>query len=495
MKQAYKRLLSRTILGVAVCSMALASHGTEVLAKAPYESYTYNYYEEAVPAPDAYLPERSISGIDLGIGSFSTPQDLFVSSKGEIYIADTGNNRIVILTDDWKVKKVVTSFQHDSKEDTFLAPSGVVVSEEGNLYVADTEHKRVVVLSPEGKLVQIIENPQSDLLGASFSFVPLKLSVDAGGRVFVIARGAYEGMLQFDKSGEFIGYSGTNKVRRDFADYIWRLLASDAQKKQMQLYIPTEFSNLDMGSKGFLYATNVDPGSTEPVKRLNPSGEDVLKRYGYFDVKGDLVYRLRGASGGPSRLVDIKYWGNGMYSVLDALRGRVFTYDDEGNLLYIFGGIGTQVGTFRTPAALERIGNKQLILDQGKETITIFKPTEYGAAIQEAVANHHAGDDQKAVEKWREVLRLNSNYDIAYIGIGKSLLYDKQNKAAMEYFKLGMDRKNYSVAFKRYRKEVLQEHFGTFLTVTTGGVVLIIALRTVRSRSRRRGEQNEAGLF
>lgn len=495
MKRTYIRLLKRTFLVVAVSSLALASLSTEVFAKAPYESYTYNYYEEAVPAPDAYLPERSISGQELGIGSFATPQDLFVSDEGEIYVADTGNNRIVILNQDWKVVKVITSFQHDSVEDTFRAPTGIAVSGEGNLYVADTENKRVVILSPEGKLVQIIENPKSDLLGSSFSFVPLKLSVDPAGRIFVISRGAYEGMLQFDKSGEFIGYSGTNKVRRDFADYIWRLLASDEQKKQMQLYIPTEFSNLDMGEKGFLYASNVDPGSTEPVKRLNPSGEDVLKRYGYFDVKGDIVYRLRGASGGPSRLVDIKYRGDGIYSVLDALRGRVFTYDNEGNLLYIYGGIGTQTGTFRTPVALEQMGNKQLVLDQGKETITIFNPTSYGSAIQAAVSSHYAGDDETAVAHWREVLRQNSNYDIAYIGIGKSLLHDKQNKEAMHYFKLGMDRKNYSVAFKRYRKEVLKEHFGTILSVATVSVVFIFAVRTIRARSRRKGEQHEAGFF
>ncbi|MNE67704.1 hypothetical protein D3C80_1633260 [compost metagenome] len=62
------------------------------------------------------------------------------------------------------------------------------------------------------------------------------------------------------------------------------------------------------------------------------------------------------------------------------------------------------------------------------------------------------------------MLKLNANYDIAYIGIGKSLLMEKNNKEAMKYFKLGMDRDGYSVAFKRYRREVMQEHFGTFLT-------------------------------
>ena len=35
----------------------------------------------------------------------------------------------------------------------------------------------------------------------------------------------------------------------------------------------------------------------------------------------------------------------GIYSILDSVRGRIFTYDHEGNLLYIFGGLGSQEGT------------------------------------------------------------------------------------------------------------------------------------------------------
>lgn len=85
---------------------------------------------------------------------------------------------------------------------------------------------------------------------------------------------------------------------------------------------------------------------------------------------------------------------------------------------------------------------------------------------------HYNGEDTLAVPVWREVLKLNSNYDIAYIGIGKSLLMDKNNKEALKYFKLGMDRDGYSVAFKRYRREVMQEHFGTFLTAV---MILVLA--------------------
>lgn len=146
-------------------------------------------------------------------------------------------------------------------------------------------------------------------------------------------------------------------------------------------------------------------------------------------------------------------------------QGKVFTYNDEGDLLYVYGGKGNKVGTFKIPAAIEFSGGNQLVLDRGKGNIVIFKPTRFGTSVNQAVGYHYNGEDARAVPVWKEVLKLNSNYDIAYIGIGKSLLMDKSNKEALKYFKLGMDRDGYSVAFKRYRREVMQEHFGTFLTV------------------------------
>jgi len=117
------------------------------------------------------------------------------------------------------------------------------------------------------------------------------------------------------------------------------------------------------------------------------------------------------------------------------------------------------------------------VLDRGKNNIVIFRPTKFGKLVHEATALHYNGNTADSVELWKEVLRLNSNYDIAYLGIGKSLLMAKQNKEAMEYFKLGMSRKYYSIAFKRYRREVMQEHFGTFMTTA---VVLIAAFAAFR---------------
>lgn len=159
-----------------------------------------------------------------------------------IYILDSGNSRIVVLDPDFKLLRVIDGFMMDGSKETFNLPGGLFVDEQERIYVADTGNGRVVVLDGEGTLIQTITKPKSDILSTQFQFQPLKLTVDHVGRVYVVAQGVYEGIMQFDESGKFIGYVGTNKVERDYGEYIWRMLSTKAQRAQMVLFVPTEFS-------------------------------------------------------------------------------------------------------------------------------------------------------------------------------------------------------------------------------------------------------------
>lgn len=457
-------------------------------ASVPYESYNYNYWEDPVPSPAAYLPDTVWSGNSLGVGEFKEPSDIFVSQDQYVYVLDSGNNRIVILNDKGEVSDVITSFINEGKEDHFNKPEGMFITQDGMIYVADTENRRIVILTKQGELERIIQDPKSDLFSADFTFNPTKLAVDQANRVYVVARGVYEGLIQFDDEGKFIGYIGTIKVNPSAADYVWKLISTQAQRAQMALFVPTEFSNLDIDTQGFLYATNIDTNSKEPIKRLSPSGHDVLKRYGYFDINGDVNYfRLAGAGSdvGPSKIVDVTVREGTMFSMIDSLRGRVFTYDGEGNLLYIFGGKGNQAGTFKSIVAIEEWNDQLMLLDRTAGQITLFRPTEFGRKVNEAVKLHAAGEENDAVAVWEDVLKLNSNYDTAYIGIGKAMLVAKNNKEAMKYFKLGMDHQYYSVAFKRYRKDLMQQSFSTVFT----GIFILVAggITWKMVRKRRRG--------
>lgn len=463
------RQLSILALAITVFFMLFAS---DARADAlPYRSYNYDHWQNIVFTPAPYEPDDVIKGRMLtyegeSIGDFVNPQDLAVTADGTIYLADTGNNRIVILDASAReVKGIIRSFDNNGKEDTFDQPGGVAVSEKGQIYIADSQNHRVVVLNEDGSLDRIVEDPQSEVLEEGFVFVPLKLTVDYADRIFCVAQNMFEGIMVFEDDGSFSGFFGTIHVDITPWEKFWRWVATKEEREKSQLFIPTEFTGVDVDPDGFVYASNIDTNGIQGVRRLNPKGEDVIRMGSNENLGGDLWTDGDTDYAGPSQFTDVVYRENGIYSCMDRRRGRIFTYDHEGNLLYIFGGIGTQEGTFRLPAAIDSVNGELLVLDATNADLTCFKETEYGRLINRAVALRYDGDERAAVELWKQVLILDENNELANIGIGKAYLTAGEYEIAMKYLEKGRAREYYSVAFRRYRNAFLARHIGTFLTM------------------------------
>lgn len=487
-----KRILSFCL---AVLTAVLMT-GEDVSASTlPYDSYNYDYREYIHMTPAPYVPAGSIGGENLSyngepIGRFVTPQDLCQADDGRIYIADTGNNRIVVLNREMnKVENIITTFDNSGTEDSFNQPYGVCVSENGQVYVADSQNRRVVVLEKDGTLVKIVANPQSESLDDGYVFTPLKVTVDYADRIYVTAQNMFEGIMVFESNGNFSSFFGTIDVKISLWEKFWKRIATKEERSKQQLYIPTEFTGIDIDPDGFVYATNIDSNGEQGVRRLNPRGEDVIKKGENTNVGGDLWTEGSTEYAGPSQFTDVVYRQNGIYSCLDRKRGRVFTYDHEGNLLYVFGGLGTQEGTFSLPVSIEDIGGKLVVLDATRAQIVSFEETEYGRLINEAVSLRYDGDEAEAVELWRRVLELDENNELANTGIGKAYLTAGDYVNAMKYLKLGMNRDYYSIAYRRYRNGKLTENASYFLT---GVLVLIVAWKVVKyiRNKKKGGEQN-----
>lgn len=470
-------------------SLVYAS-GTNV----PYDTYNFDYRKYTIRTPAAYLPEKTISGTSLGIDAFLNPQDICMDEEGNVYVADTGNHRIVVMNADMnQVVKIITSFENEGKTDTFNAPYGVCVSEKNLLYIADSENKRIVVLNDKDQLVKIIDKPTSEILADDFVFTPLKITVDYADRVYCIAKGMFEGIMMFEDNGTFTGFFGTIKVKITLWEKIWKRLSTKEQRKKQLLYVPTEFTGADVDLGGFVYASNIDTEGVQAVRRLNPKGEDVIKKGKNENLGGDIFIGGITRYSGPSYIVDVVYRENGIYSLLDSRRGRIFTYDHEGNLLYIFGGLGTQSGTFTLPVAIESTKDRMIVLDSYRAELISFQASEYGSLINEAVGLRFDGNEKEAVELWERVLQIDENFELAYIGIGKAYLTAGNNKMALEYLKKGMDRQYYSIAYKRYRNAILKDNLGY---VFTGAIVLLITYQVVvRIKRKKHGKKDyEEGL-
>lgn len=485
-----------TALCMAVFVLALMAGENVYATSLPYDTYNYDYREYIHFTPAPYIPAGTISGDNFTwngepLGKFVSPQDLCQADDGNIYVADTGNNRIVVLDNDMKeVVNVITTFDNEGAEDTFKQPYGVCVSESGQIYIADSQNNRVVVLNKDGSLAKIVANPQSESLEDGYIFVPLKIAVDYADRIYVIAQNMFEGIMVFESNGNFSSFFGTIEVQISLWEKFWKRLATKEERSKQLLFIPTEFTGIDVDPEGFIYSSNIDPTGVQGVRRLNPRGEDVIKKGENGNVGGDLQIDGNTDYAGPSQLTDVVYRQNGIYSCLDRKRGRIFTYDHEGNLLYIFGGLGTQEGTFQMPVAVDDIGGRLVVLDATAGTIISFEETEYGRLINEAVSLRFDGDEAEAVDLWSRVLELDENNELANTGIGKAYLTAGDYVQAMKYLELGMNRDYYSVAYRRYRNGMLTENASYFLT---GAAVLIVAYLVIKNvrKKKKGGAENE----
>ena len=125
--------------------------------------YTYDDWGKAVPAPESYRVEQVLSGEDCGAGAFSGPEDLFVDEEGRVYVADTGNNRIVVLDAQLRMEKEISSVALPEGDSPLLEPKGVFRTPEGELYICDTGNGRILQLDKDDRYVRTYTRPETSL--------------------------------------------------------------------------------------------------------------------------------------------------------------------------------------------------------------------------------------------------------------------------------------------------------------------------------------------
>ncbi len=476
--------MSRKYLRFAVVLALLLGLSLPVAAEAPFYDYTYDEWGDPVGAPRAYDLFQVADAAVIGT-ALKGPSDLCVSGD-EIYIADTGNNRIVVLDSGFRrVREWNGTDSPDGRLD-FAAPEGVFVAEDGRVLIADTGNGRLVVTDREGRFLDVYGAPVTDILPEDFQYRPIKVAADKAGRLFVVSQSFNMGLLQFDREGRFIQTLGAAKVQVTAFDLLWRLISTKEQQERMQQFVPTEYNNLAVDEDGFVYATtsiyeeyNIEAYGLTAVRKLNASGNDILR---YSMPLGELAYTVRGQFAGPSRIVDVYAGENGMFSILDANRGRVFTYDNTGMLLYIFGTYGDMGGALKNPRAIDKSGDLFLVLDGSKNTVTAYSPTAYARSFDRATAYHYQDEYELEAQEWRTILSLNGNSNIAYTGLGKAAFRTGRYEEAMEYFHKAGDRANYSKAFQYRRREIIADGFMWAVPV----FLAVLALRVVGVKLKRR---------
>ncbi|MBR6525623.1 MAG: hypothetical protein IKT57_06605 [Clostridia bacterium] len=447
-------------------------------------TYNYDYWDDYKETPDAYRVDQVLYSSTLELETpMRRPQSLYVRDE-EIFVCDTGNNRILQIHRDgdaYTLVRIIDKIAGATPE-TFSAPSDVFVDEDGNFYIADTNNNRVVKADKDLNFVLAFTQPQDATFDQNLSFLPDKIVVDVSGRVYVLATNVNKGLVKFENDGTFTGFIGANPVVYTMWDYIWKnFFTTKAQRAQQASFVPTEYENICIDNEGFIYATNIVFSeydliwdNAKPIRKLNSIGNDILVKNDWYPPIGDLHWVEQSQEYGPSKFADITVFDNDIYVAFDKTRGRLFGYDPQGIMLWAFGTKGNSDGAFLSAASIESMGFDLFALDENECSITVFTPTEYGSLIYLASDQYLRGEYDESADTWREVLRLNANYNLAFIGIGRALMRQENYKEAMDYFKMAYDHENYGRAYRYYRKELVEENI--VWAVAAIVIVLVVPL-------------------
>ncbi len=461
-------------------------------ASSAYQTYTYSLSGTALYSPDAYSAELSMNYLDMGLDKdFNNPNDLVTDDEGRLYIADTGNNRIVVLNRYYEYQFSITTFINEQgNNDALQGPRGVFVIDD-SIWVCDTDKNRLVEFDRKGNFKQILDAPESQLFDSDATYKPVAMAIDQYGRIYVVSSSTYQGVIVMDSKGEFVNFAGAQAVTISAWEKILSLFRTDEQKALTAGKVSVEYNNIDINEEGFIYVTTaaIEKSSVEgairgkskegtymPVKLLNPAGDEIMRRNGFWPPAGEIdIFSgvIDSPFSGPSVITDVAAGPAKTWTIIDSQRNKIYTYDFNGNLLFAFGDSGTMLGSITSIRALTYQDDTMLVLDAGNNSINVYERTEYGDMLIEAITAENSLDYVYAIECWEKVLQRNSNFDAAYVGIGNSLYRDANYEEAMKQYEYAYDTENWSNAYKEVRKIWMADWLIPLVLVL---VLLIIAV-------------------
>jgi DNA-binding beta-propeller fold protein YncE len=249
------------------------------------------------------------------------PYDIAVDSHGRLIVTDPGAYGVHIF--DFEQKKYKFLERKDAGKDPMRAPQGVAVDAKDNIYVTDSKSGKIFVFDAGGKFRRALDSLKG---GEGYFKRPTGIAVDSEAKRIYITDTLRDQVFVLDMDGsvmEKIGHNGTAEGEFNYPTELLlngkNLAVVDAMNFRVQI--------MDGNGMGGLY---------------RPKGIG-------FDSEGHLY-------------------------VVDGLSSLVQVFNNEGQLLYYFGGRGTGLGYFQLPTglAIDR-SDRIFVVDSFNRRVQVFR--------------------------------------------------------------------------------------------------------------------------
>ena len=451
-----------------ICTLGMA---VPAFAGATTFTFSLDRSGNRIRTQDAFLPGRTLTTL----GLFS-PEDIFICDDNRLFIADTGNRRIIVY--DIRGGEILHIVEHGG----FSTPRGVFVNARGELYVADARAEAVFHFDAEFNLLNTFTRPTAIIFGDTL-FAPTSVVVDNRGNLYIVGEGLYGGILQMSANGDFLGYFTTNRTTITLAEAFRELFYTREQREAAAFRLPPTFSNVTIDHEGIIYTTTGGQ-ALNGLRKHNTAGNDMFMH--------DLQT--------PDALADVVVDRNGIIYAADR-NGGIYVYTRNGEFMFAFGGFKDFydiAGTFTDLVSIAIDADGDIwTLDREKGFLQSFTQTEYTAAVFAALSYFEQGKYMDAYHAWLQVLARNEMSALAHNGIGMAYLYMSQYEQARTHFMIAGNRDYYSEAFWEIRYEWLQRNLPTAVAVLVGFFVLISVIKRLDRKEKLRTtlKQQKERLF
>lgn len=476
--KAVKRWL--TVIGIAVMLVF-----TDVFPSFAKTEQSYIVGNDGVQQkiPLAYEVSESLVSFPVSPDTLSEAQDICTDSKDRLYILDSGNSRVLVMSSKGEFIKEIKL----KGKNKLSGPQGIFVDADGKIYIADTENGRILVLNVSGKVLHELTQPKDKLYDREYPFKPIKVGVNSLGQIYAINKNDYHGFCILNADNQFKGYFAATRLQKNATEEWIKKFASQSQKEQLGKTIPAQHTNFQIAEDGSIYVTTANVES-EQMKRLSAVGTNFYPFTGSFgDKTEDYFQKLQDKKNTTQKFVDVTADGNEIVSILDNTTGRIYQYDNAGVLLAVFGGSGNWEGRMMNAVAIAQDSKKRIyVLDKVSGSVQCFVPTQYILKVHQALQYHEHGEYKKAKQCWKEILIMSPEYTPAHIGLGKAEMKEKNYTQAMQEYKRADDISGYAQAYAAYLKLQIQEHF---LMVALLSIVFVVTLLWLVAGLKRKADE------